>query len=124
MDLCFRGQIPLSGMDAPLSVSSFALLDNSICFSGHFYLNSSVGILKGCNLRFFHLKSSAASFKGYRNHLLVGRRKCSSVILETTLLAGQSVFFFPFAEEFIFLFLTASLPSLCPVHPVDKGVFF
>jgi hypothetical protein len=76
VDLCLRGQIPLSGMDAPVSVSSFALLDNSICFSGHSsYLNSSTGILKGsagilkgfagilkgsagilksCSVRFFH----------------------------------------------------------------------
>jgi len=91
-DLCFRGQIPLYGMDASVSVSSFAVLDNSICFSGHFsYRNSFAGILKGCSFRFFHLNSSAASSKGYRNHLLVGVSKFSSVILETTLLSGQSV---------------------------------
>jgi len=63
-DLCFRGQISLSGMDAPVSVSPFAVLDNSICFSGHFsYRNSFTGILKGCSVRFFHLNSSAASYK-------------------------------------------------------------
>jgi hypothetical protein len=95
-DLCFRGQIPLSGMDAPVSVSSFAVLDNSICFSGHFsYRNSFAGILKG-SVRFFHLNSSAATSTRYRNHLLVGGNKFSSVILETTLLAGQSVGFFSF----------------------------